>query len=199
LCALLFGRRYNRQGIGCVDGSFDYCNGWDNAILNNSYDPLLSALPLSLQDRAYTQPIQSIHEGDPEHEEGLSTDRPRDEESAAYPRSGKAAAAAGADDDIEEERRNQQEGSKNALSTLAQQQADEQSYGFYHPAASRPQRTVWIPQDEYGVSRVEEKGCKEAGVIVSTGNGFVTVVDKTKGKVEVDVKGGPPDLIGVVV
>lgn len=164
-----------------------------------------------MQDRAYTRPIQPIHEGDPHYEAALAStntkplpdfpdETPRDEESTSHHRSGKAAAAAADDDDdIGEEQRNQEEGSKNALSTHAQQRADEETYGFYHPAASRPQRIVWFPHDDFGVSRVEEKGCKEAGVRVSTRNGFVEIVDRTKGKVKIDVEGGPPDLIGVVV
>jgi hypothetical protein len=181
-----------------------------HAILNNSYNPLLYALPLSLQDKTITQQMQATHQGAPESETASAVqkphprtpdDRPGDEESTAHRRAGKdvATSADGDGDDIEEEERNQQEGSKNALTTLAQQHDDEQAYGFYHPAASRPQRTVWIPQDEFGVSRAEENACKEAGVRASSTNGYVKVVDRKKGKVKVDVKGGPPDLIGVVV
>jgi hypothetical protein len=68
-----------------------------------------------------------------------------------------------------------------------------------HPAASRPQRTVWIPQDEFGVSAREEKGCKEAGLRAASTNEYLRVVDRLKGKAKVGVQGGPPDLIGVVV
>jgi len=136
-------------------------------------------------------------------------DRPRDEESTAPLRAGPEAAGAtavansgaddGDEDEIEEEQRNKQDGSKNAMTTLALQDEEEQNYGFYHPAASRPQRTVWIPEDEFGVSQREEKACKEAGVRVSSTNGYVRIVNREKGKVKVDVKGGPPDLIGVVI
>jgi hypothetical protein len=179
-----------------------------NAILNHSYSPLISALPLTLQAKTHTQPIDPIHGGEPA-EASLAAqkplplgpaDKPRDEESAERLRAGKGAAD-GADDqdNIEEERRNKEEGSKNALTTLAQQQDEEETYGFYHPAASRPQRTVWLPEDEFGVSQAEEKGCEEAGVTVSSANALVKIVDRKKGKVKVSVRGGPPDLIGVVI
>ena len=39
----------------------------------------------------------------------------------------------------------------------------EENYGFAHPAASRPQWTVWIPKDEFGLAEAEEATCKEAG------------------------------------
>lgn len=149
----------------------------------------------------YTQPIQATHQDDPEHEMGNPGDVSRDEEAVAVhsTQAGKAVASSADEDDIEEEGRNQEEGSKNALATRSLQQDDEQTYGFYHPAASRPQRTVWIPQDKFGVSRAEEKGCAEKGVRVSSANGYVEILDQAKAKVKVDVKGGPPDLIGVVI
>jgi len=134
-------------------------------------------------------------------------DRPRDEESTAPLRAGPEAAAAAVansgvndgEDEIEEEQRNKRDGSKNALTTLSQREEEEQNYGFYHPAASRPQRIVWIPEDEFGVSQREERACEEAGVRASSTNGYVRIVNREKGKVKVDVKGGPPDLIGVVM
>ena len=147
----------------------------------------------------YTHPIQATHQDDPEHEMGHPGDISRDEEAAAHSsRAGKAVASSADEDDIEEEGRNQ-DGANNALATRSQQHDDEQTYGFYHPAASRPQRTVWIPQDEFGVSRAELKGCTEMGVRASSANGYAEIVDRRKAKVKVDVKGGPPDLIGVVI
>ena len=68
-------------------------------------------------------------------------------------------------------------------------QEEEESYGFAQPAASRPQRIVWIPKDTLGLSMEEERACKEAGVMVSHVNAGM---DET-GKVRID--GGPPDLI----
>lgn len=66
---------------------------------------------------------------------------------------------------------------------------EEESYGFAHPAASRPQRAVWIPRDALGLWKEEERECEEAGVRVSESH---AVMDE-KGKV--DVSGGPPDMV----
>ena len=70
-----------------------------------------------------------------------------------------------------------------------QAEKEEVSYGFAHPAASRPQRTVWIPKDEFGLAEEEERACEEAGVSVSD----VRATINAKGGV--DVSGGPPDFI----
>lgn len=64
-----------------------------------------------------------------------------------------------------------------------------QEYGFAHPAASRPQRTVWIPKDTLGLGEEEERACQEAGVDVSVSNATMN----EKGKVA--ISGAPPDLV----
>jgi Extracellular tail, of 10TM putative phosphate transporter len=66
----------------------------------------------------------------------------------------------------------------------------EESYGFAHPAVSRPQRIVWIPEDTLELTKEEESGCKDAGVRVSR----VNAVMDGMGKVEIN-DGGPPDMI----
>ena len=66
---------------------------------------------------------------------------------------------------------------------------EEVDYGFAHPAASRPQRTVWIPRDEFGLAEEEARACKDAGVSVSD------VHASMDAKGGVDVSGGPPDFI----
>lgn len=68
-------------------------------------------------------------------------------------------------------------------------QEEEESYGFAHPAASRPQRTVWIPQDTLGLTKEEERGCQEAGVRISHANAEIDAAGK------VNIGGGPPDFI----
>ena len=72
---------------------------------------------------------------------------------------------------------------------VAAQEEEFESYGFAHPAVSRPQRIVWIPKDTLGLTEEEVKGCKEAKVRIGFGN---AKLDET-GKVDID--GGPPDLI----
>ncbi len=63
-------------------------------------------------------------------------------------------------------------------------------YGFAHPAASRPQRIIWIPKDVVlGLGEGEVRGCEEAGVEASTEDARMD----EKGKVDVD--GLPPGLV----
>lgn len=76
---------------------------------------------------------------------------------------------------------------KDAVDVVAEE--EEENYGFAHPAASRPQRTVWIPKDEFGLAEEEERACREMGVAVSDAH---TTIDA---KGNVDVTGGPPDCI----
>ena len=73
----------------------------------------------------------------------------------------------------------------------------ESRYGFAHPAISRPQRTVWIPEDELGMWKVEVEGCEEEGVGAARGPDGEEVTAWMDRKGKVDVRGGPPDLVGV--
>ncbi|KAF5381309.1 hypothetical protein D9615_008319 [Tricholomella constricta] len=65
----------------------------------------------------------------------------------------------------------------------------EEEYGLAHPAASRPQRTVWLPRDTLGLAEEEERGCRQAGVDVSIQDA------QMNGTGKVDISGSPPDLI----
>lgn len=75
------------------------------------------------------------------------------------------------------------------VSTAGQQKSEEE-YGFAHPAASRPQRTVWIPRDEMGLGEEEARGCGEAGVGCSLEGA------RMDGRGKVEISGAPPDLVG---
>ncbi|KAF8814727.1 DUF221-domain-containing protein [Phlegmacium glaucopus] len=132
-----------------------------HAILNNSYGPLLKALPLTLQDRTYSPPVLES--------------------------SGKARAYSSAEDEPSGSSENLTKGDVKASDIAAQE--EEESYGFAHPAASRPQRIVWIPKDTLGLTEEEEKACKEAGVRIS----HIHAAMDEKGKV--GINGGPPDRV----
>ncbi|KAF9477955.1 DUF221-domain-containing protein [Pholiota conissans] len=135
-------------------------------IINNSYGPLLSALPLSLQDRTYTAPVIKALPA-----------TPVDQEQVQEPSRSSEGEAEG-DDELK---------TKDAADKEAE--SLEESYGFAHPAASRSQRAVWIPRDALGLAEEQERECREKGVIV----GDVHATMDLAGKVH--VKGGPPDLI----
>jgi hypothetical protein len=143
-----------------------------HAILDHSYGPLLKALPLSLQDRTYTPPVIEVSRADSSDIEESTPDAKRPSVSASD------------NDKLAEQGLN-----KDAPGMAAAEEEQEDTYGFAHPAASRPQRIVWIPKDTLGLTAEEVAGCEEAGVKVSCVNASLN----EKGKVDID--GGPPDLI----
>jgi hypothetical protein len=135
-----------------------------NMIINHSYGPLLHALPLSLADKTYQAPIS--------HQET------REESS---PLTGKSRAS------IEESERAPK--AKDELLDASAKVKTEDDYGFAHPAASRPQRTVWLPKDTLGLGEEEVRACNDVGVDASVKD----AVMNEKGKV--DINGMPPDAI----
>jgi len=168
-------------------------------ILDNSYGPLLKALPLSLQDRTYTplviDPSGKSRADSSSAAAHADADVPEDEEkeekegSSSSPYQKKRFSVS-SDDEIKnnDEKLAEQKLTKDAPDIAAQEEEFE-TYGFAHPAVSRPQRVVWIPKDTLGLTEEEVKGCKEAKVKVGFRN---AKLDET-GKVDID--GGPPDLI----
>lgn len=177
-------------------------------MINNSYGPLLHALPLSLADKTYSASAQAATASDDGHgpdngaAAGSGTGVRLDVgTSRAEPR--RRSTAASEDDD---NRRYQTpagsehihedgvpvgetESTKAPASVkVVSQAADEQEYGFEHPAASRPQRTVWIPKDVLGLGEEEERACLEAGVDTSSKDASMDAAGK------VDISGGPPDI-----
>ena len=142
------------------------------------------ALPLSLQDKTYTA---QDDEGEEEHErreEPIPSRTPQELE-AGGPRDHDELTKQGLISEspaIDQKKRAELD---NKIKT-------EEDYGFAHPAASRPQRTVWLPRDEHGLVAGEQRACTEAGVDVSDRNAQMDA----KGKV--DITGGPPDLVGEI-
>ncbi|CAA7269965.1 unnamed protein product [Cyclocybe aegerita] len=147
-----------------------------NIIINNSYGPLLSALPLSLQDKTYAQPELDVSIAAADTDGAAATAGPSSS-SGHDPESSTT----------ESPVRDKAPPTADAADVAAKE--EEESYGFAHPAASRPQRTVWIPKDKLGLVEEEQRACKEAGVRVGVDHATMDA----KGKV--DISGGPPDLI----
>ncbi|PPQ71906.1 hypothetical protein CVT26_007201 [Gymnopilus dilepis] len=139
-------------------------------IINNSYGPLLTALPLSLQHRTYSAPTIEARPHSP------TTTDPESRSAQPSIEAENPALLPSSQD-------------KPADADKLEKEEDEEGYGFAHPAASRPQRTVWIPKDSLGLGAKEKLECRERGIKVSDAN---AVMDES-GKV--DVSGYPPDLI----
>ena len=129
---------------------------------------------MSLQDRTYTPPVIEAS--------GKSrADSTAIEESTPDPN--RPSVSASSDNDKLAE-----QGLDKDSPNMAEEEVEER-YGFAHPAASRPQRIVWLPKDTLGLTEEEVRGCEEAGVKVS----YVDARLNETGKVDID--GGPPDMI----
>ncbi|KAF9448040.1 DUF221-domain-containing protein [Macrolepiota fuliginosa MF-IS2] len=138
-------------------------------IINNSYGPLLYALPLSLKDKTYS-PVEGVSEHNHDVQSsgaGSSTHdvtkKDRDVEGdggiqyvdVEYKNSDKEKNInSGSDKDTQPD-------------AIARQKFEEDEFGFAHPAVSRPQRIVWIPHDTLGLGEEEMRGCEEMGISAS--------------------------------
>jgi len=159
-------------------------------IMNNSYGPLIEPLPLSLADKTYKAPqaapeipptndtvtgkakeTDTAGETSPQDDSKQAGDVQHEEKEAPHP---DIAPAPAIQEQSTEHRR---------------QQVSEEEYGFAHPAASRPQRIIWLPLDPLGLANEEEKANKEAGVDAAVQD----AVMNEKGNV--DISGPPPDEI----
>jgi len=179
LCALFFlavdgNGRHSSVAEGALTVVLIVITVGFHIILDNSYGPLLKALPLSLQDRTYTPPVIEASGKSRANSTGI-------DESTTDPN--RPSVSASSDNEKLAE-----QGLNKDSPNMAEEE-EEDSYGFAHPAASRPQRIVWLPKDTLGLTEEEVRGCEEAGVKVSYVN---TSLNET-GKVDID--GGPPDMI----
>jgi hypothetical protein len=170
-------------------------------MIYDSYGPLLSSLPLTFTDRVtkeftrepeaqrsilsrflafftgneYKEESLNIHDhgfdtvpvldsekaADSEMRNVVSTERSTNEKRAMLP------ASSDAESDVTHREQN--------------------DYGYAHPAASRPQRIVWIAQDSLGLSKGEIAALKERGINASTAG---TKMDE---KGNVHISDAPPD------
>ncbi|KAF5310540.1 hypothetical protein D9619_007845 [Psilocybe cf. subviscida] len=177
LCALFFlARNENNNPSAIPEGALMIVliiiTAGFNIIIKNSYGPLITALPLSLQDRTYTPTGETDGQGSPAQAPAVPSKERHSGESA---------------EDIEERKK-----VKAAAEDAEEGDIHEEQYGFAHPAVSRPQRRVWIPRDTLGLAEEEARACREAGIKIEDHNATMN----EKGKV--DVHGGPPDMIGIV-
>jgi len=175
LCALFFlSRDENLKASAVPEGALMVVliifTALYHMLINNSYGPLIHALPLTLADKTYgaAPEVAATTQADGLHAKDFG----------------------GADEQVSADK---DKGISTAPSApnpeAAKQYRSEAEYGFLHPAASRPQRVVWLPLDRLGLVREEQKGNEEAGVETSVQNAQMD----EKGKV--DISGPPPDEI----
>lgn len=173
-------------------------------ILNNSYGPLIHALPLSLadntggfdlnreaaeqdlRDRSSTADGHSVADDEIKKEKVRRTSvgtvqsvRPDKGNTSAVP-------SPSAPQDAEEqdaEETNSQTANPPEIKPVDEDAGPKE---FYHPASVEPQRIVWIPQDQLGIAAEEEQEIRDAGINVSTEGAAMD------DKGHVDISGPPP-------
>ncbi|KAF7984711.1 hypothetical protein HWV62_13020 [Athelia sp. TMB] len=138
-------------------------------MINNSYGPLLHSLPLSLVDRIEAAPLEVQPA---QQQAGGSSVNPDAMETKMAAEKAHYAASSPTQD-------------KGGNGDGEMAPAEQHDYGFAHPAASRPQRTVWLARDALGLAAEEEKANRERGIDVSTRDAQMDL----KGHVEIE---GPP-------
>ncbi|KDR80141.1 hypothetical protein GALMADRAFT_153825 [Galerina marginata CBS 339.88] len=192
LCALFFlARNENIKASAIPEGALMIVliviTAGFQIIINNSYGPLLTALPLSLQNRTFSGPGIEDKNTNQATSSNPDVDTHREDSRSQAPSIEEEDVDLNSHKHKEKDERKATPPPKDAADEAAEE--DEESYGFAHPAASRPQRTVWIPRDVLGLSEEEVRGNREKGVRVSEMHADMDESGK------VDIMGGPPDLI----
>ncbi|KAJ3776416.1 hypothetical protein FB446DRAFT_785114 [Lentinula raphanica] len=163
-----------------------------HTIINNMYTPLKHALPLSMVEKMHheeEEPAASAEVG-PSSRTKDDMDRVESKGVRGTSVDDDRLKLKSSPNDNDVERQTNEDDSIKPTPDRQTPRAED-SYGFSHPAASRPQRTVWFPKDQLGLSVEEEQACREKGIEVSTKDAEMN----EKGKVSLTGDGQPPDLV----
>jgi len=149
-------------------------------LINNSYGPLIRALPLTIADRTDesgdSTAANNGQRGDTiDSAIGESSSDPRSKNLLQDPQSPDSAPdskAAAFFDDL----------------FFARHSDGTVDYGFAHPALTRPQRVVWIPEDTLGLGKEETQANEASGVLATTSGASMDEAGK------ILITGPPVDL-----
>ncbi|KAF9219491.1 DUF221-domain-containing protein [Gyrodon lividus] len=197
LCALFFLARDGNQNPSAVPEGIlmvvlILLTAGYQLIINNSYGPLISALPLSISDK--THKFDSSLEddsGSPSTEKRRETLDSGHIPSPTHPRPSHSIGH----ESIQEQPLIHSSHSERSVASprlddyyFAKHPDGTFDYGLAHPALTRPQRVVWIPEDALGLGKEEVRANAETGVLASTEGA------KMDEKGSVEVRGVPVDL-----
>lgn len=124
-------------------------------MINNSYGPLISALPLSIADKTYKS------EDVPETEHVRRSDEKRPDISDS---------PIDASTSVQRTHTTDSSSKQNAFFDdlhFLRHANGAVDYGFAHPALARPQRIVWIPEDTLGLGKEEVLANEGSGVLAT--------------------------------
>jgi hypothetical protein len=153
-----------------------------HAIINSSFGPLTKALPLSLAHKTFRHPAPSLDIQVVDGGSGSNGKETAEEIDEAHSPADKPRASSSESDAEHAPRIDYDD------AFFARGPDGTEDYGFAQPAACRPQRIIWIPDDSLGLGREEVQTNKESGVKATTQNAKMDEHGK------VDVTGPPVDL-----
>jgi hypothetical protein len=154
-----------------------------HAIINSSFGPLTKALPLSHAHKTFRHPAPSLDLRDVDGGSGSNRKETAEEENEEGPSPTNKPRASSSESDAEHVPHSDYDDA-----FFARGPDGTEDYGFAQPAACRPQRIVWIPDDTLGLGREEVQTNKESGVKATTQDATMDEHGK------VDVTGPPVDL-----
>lgn len=154
-----------------------------HAIINSSFGPLTKALPLSHAHKTFRHPAPSLDLRDVDGGSGSNRKETAEEENEEGPSPTNKPRASSSESDAEHVPHSDYDDA-----FFARRPDGTEDYGFAQPAACRPQRIVWIPDDTLGLGREEVQTNKESGVKATTQDATMDEHGK------VDVTGPPVDL-----
>ncbi|KIK93365.1 hypothetical protein PAXRUDRAFT_34109 [Paxillus rubicundulus Ve08.2h10] len=202
LCALFFLARDENGNAGAIPEGILMIvlialTAGFQSIINSSYGPLISALPLSIADKTYKA------EESPEDAGRASIEKRRETLDSVHmpmpsPSHQHPSRSIGKESLIQEQPIHPRSRSTHSESSGPTSPLDDSyfsklpdgrvDYGFAHPALTRPQRVVWIPDDTLGLGKEEAKANYETGVLATTEG---ATMDE---KANVEVRAAPVDL-----
>ncbi|KZT25738.1 DUF221-domain-containing protein [Neolentinus lepideus HHB14362 ss-1] len=183
LCALFFLARNTNKGASAVpEGALMIVlivfTIFFHYTIDNSYGPLIEALPLTLVDKTFSMPP-------PEDDARV---RKSSGASVREKRAGSMSSSRrGMPNGEEPPSPTSQYDAHEAELRREPVQQDDGPKEFDHPAAVEPQRTIWMPRDEMGLGEAEAAADRERGIDVSMEG---AVMD---GQGHVDVTAPPPE------
>ncbi|OAX32894.1 DUF221-domain-containing protein, partial [Rhizopogon vinicolor AM-OR11-026] len=188
LCALFFLAQDNGKPSAVPEGALMIVliviTAGVHMIMNDSFGPLTKALPLIQAHRTFRNPEPSLALEGVNAGSGSKRKETADSGYAPSPIDEKSPVSSSSQSDIEHTSESDYDDA-----IFARLPDGTEDYGFAHPAISRPQRIVWIPDDSLGLGREEVQANKDAGVKATTQNARMDEGGK------VDVTGSPVDLL----
>jgi len=167
-------------------------------IINNSFNPLLHSLPLTLASKGYGIDDDGDDRLSMVEAEGFGGDDVNAEKRmAAATERHRRDSSSGEEGNVVDPRKTAdiQTGTTgeaanaygNAVATEGKR--NEGPTDFNHPASVEPQRVIWLPHDSLGLAQSQVEALREAGVEASTEN--ATIDDKGN----TDIQGHPPGMM----